>query len=203
LRSCVSLLNSLLSSIIDPGSCYLTGLVIPPAAYHEEGFYRAFNQRLESVDIALWPTTGFRKQPFEVLLSHLPIPTQLSPPTTPLDIPSSGTTASTSIIHVQNRPTEVMLGGVKMGSRFPPTSKGASYLCRARIADDFMKIIAGGVQPVNTQRASVVRTYADMKQKVGANVRIVKRSVYEALGGWVTNDGDTEFALHASTPNVV
>ena len=87
-----------------------------------------------------------------------------------------------------------------MGSKFPPRPRGASYLCRARMAQDFLNTVHIGNHPllsVSLSR-SAGSTYSEMKAVVGGSTAAVKRSARNALGGWATNDGDGEFTLSES-----
>src|SRR5579859_3627677 len=116
--TCTSLLTSYLANIIDPASCYLDAVIVSSSAYHAKGFQRAFGQRLASLNNVEWPE-GFRLQHFQCLYTTMPMPATVTP------TKSSGATASTSVIFVSGRPSEVMLGGVRMGSKFPPTCRVA------------------------------------------------------------------------------
>jgi hypothetical protein len=42
-------------------------------------------------------------------------------------------------------------------------------------------------------------TYAQLK-RAGGRMQSVKRAVREALGGWITNDGDEDFILESLLP---
>src|SRR5437773_2555681 len=101
--SCTSLLNCFLSTIIDPSSCYLDYLIIPQSFYHQRGFHRAFEERLESIPTESW-SHEWRKQPIQVLTTSYPIPPTLTPVKN-FKLKSSSVTAVTSIIHVKGRPT--------------------------------------------------------------------------------------------------
>jgi tRNA-specific adenosine deaminase 1 len=192
LVSCTSLLNSLLSSIIDPSSCYLDYLIVPQSAYHEAGFRRAFVERLKSIPHDTWPHR-FRIQPIQTLTTTYLIPPSLTPPkhVSQMAFP----TALTSVIYVKNRPTEVMLGGVRMGSQFPPNGRGASYLCRARMGQDFFHVIQRDTARVEVPLEC---TYAELKRKAGRGTEPIKHSVREGFGGWTANDSDVDFTLVAS-----
>jgi hypothetical protein len=87
-----------------------------------------------------------------------------------------------------------------MGSKFPPTLRGASYLCRARMAQDYVDVVRIGVPPLLPLQLSAI-TYAELKSTVGERTAAVKRSARDGLGGWAPNDGDGEFTLIASLPN--
>jgi hypothetical protein len=190
--SCKSLLNSFLASILDPLSCYLDALVVPLPAYHQTGFHRAFRERLIASD-TMPPESHFK--PFKFLTTEIPLPSTLR--ATQKTGPKSAT-ASTSVVHVHGRPTEAILGGVIMGSRFPPTLRGASYLCRARMAQDFIDAVRLGTPPLLSLDMSAERTYAELKWKVGEQLASVKLYARNALGGWAKNDGDGEFTLTRS-----
>jgi len=192
--SCTSLLNSLLSTIIDPATCYLEYLVVPQSAYHQVGFRRAFEERLNSItDIDIGSAHGFRVQPIRTLTTDHLIPPTLTPATAKLQ---TSVTAQTSIIYVHGRPTEVMLGGIKMGSRFPPDVRGASYLSRARIGQDFFDIICSGRWRLHWELCREC-TYRELKREAGKRTASVKLVAKEALGWWIMTDPDVEFMLVA------
>jgi hypothetical protein len=88
-----------------------------------------------------------------------------------------------------------MLGGVKMGSKFPPNPRGASYLSRARMGEDFLPLIPAQYISKIFPDESHTCTYAQLKHVVGHRNRTVKEAVIEALGGWPHNDGDGGFIL--------
>ena len=88
-----------------------------------------------------------------------------------------------------------MLGGVRMGSQFPPSSRGASYLCRARMGQDFFDFIQRDTPRLEPFSEC---TYAELKQKAAKGTEPIKRSVRESFGGWMSNDSDVDFTLVAS-----
>jgi hypothetical protein len=139
-----------------------------------------------------WPQ-GFRVQPIQTLTTSYYIPPTLMPPK-PIDLKTSAT-ALTSVIYVQGRPTEVMLGGVKMGSRFPPSPRGASCLCRARMGQDFFDFLHRETSRLLHLELTPNCTYAELKRKVGKRTEPLRRSVKEALGQWITDDSDGDFTL--------
>ena len=90
-----------------------------------------------------------------------------------------------------------------MGRKFPPNSLGASSLCRAFIAKDFLRVISEIPQFEGpTLELSENSTYSDLKRAVCKVAKPVKDSVREALGGWRTNAGDGEFTV-AGCPHSV
>ena len=88
-----------------------------------------------------------------------------------------------------------MLGGVRMGSQFPPHGRGASYLCRARMGQDFFDFIQRDTARLEM---SLECTYAELKRRVAEGREPIKRSVRESFGGWTSNDSDVDFTLVAS-----
>jgi hypothetical protein len=170
---------------VNPASCYLGYIVLPAATYHPDSFTRAFRQRLQSIPTEDWPTV-FCIHYIEALTTGVTLP-----PTLKRDS-DSGATAPASIIHIQGRPVEVILNGAKMGSKFPPEPRATSCLCRARIVKDFL-ILVRQEMPLLFSALPAECNYARLKQKVGEKKATVKRSVREALGGWVANEGDDEF----------
>ena len=197
LLSCTSLLNSLLANIVDPATCYLDYLVVPHAAYHREGFNRAFEQRIESIRNLTWPGT-FRVQPIQTLTTQLLLPSVLIPEKL-ASLKASNATAPASVIHVHGCPTEVMINGVRMGSKFPPNVRGSSPLCRARMGNDFLEILRREKSLSMDTQLPKNSTYAQLK-RLGAGMRVVKRTVQEKLGGWVTNEGDEDFVVESLLP---
>jgi len=190
------MVNSLLASVIDPTSCYLDCLIVPKPFYHRIGFTRAFDERLEPLQRMNCPN-GYRIQPLKTLTTTVNFPSTLTPPATiDNDKNTLNATAVTSITYVQGRPTEVVLGGVKMGNKFPPSRlQAASCLSRARMGLDFLKIVPQYYRPQLFPSTSGPCTYATLKDTVGRETRVVKTAIKEALGGWVDNDGD-DFELH-------
>jgi tRNA-specific adenosine deaminase 1 len=195
LKSSTSLLNSLLANIIDPSSCYLDFLVVPQSAFHQAGFHRAFEERLKPIRGVVWPG-GFSVHPIRALSTTLSIPPTLLPHVSS-DVNEFGATASSSVIYVVGRPNEAILGGIKMGSAFPPSVRGASSLCRARMAQDFFDFISRGSTRLLFLELLPKCTYAEIKRKAGNRTEPVKRSVREAFGGWETNETDSEFTIVA------
>lgn len=190
--SCTSLLNSLLSSLINPSTCYLDYLVVPRPAYHEEGFHRAFEERLDALPSLTYPP-GYRLQKFQTLTTNLVIPPTLTPPIT--SAAKTTPTASTSIIHVQGRPAETILGGVKMGSKFPPNSRGASCLSRARMAEDFVQLLYAGTSTLQSELLSET-TYGGLKRCVGKRSERFRSSVKQGLGEWACGSSlDSDFTV--------
>jgi len=189
--SCTSLLNSLLSSLISPSSCYLHYLVVPRLAYHHEGFWRAFEERLEPLQSLIFPP-GYRLHRFETLTTDLVIHPMLTAPTT--GAAKTSPTAPTTIIHVQGRPPEAILGGVKMGSKFPPNARGASCLCRARMSEDFVHLLYVGRSTLVSKFSSEV-TYAGLKRSIGKRSEQFRNSVKLGLGEWVSGHIDSEFTV--------
>lgn len=88
-----------------------------------------------------------------------------------------------------------MLGGVKMGSQFPPNSRGASYLCRSRMGQDFFDFIQLDAVRLET---SLECTYAELKRKAAKGTESIKRSVRESFGGWTSNESDIGFTIVAA-----
>jgi tRNA-specific adenosine deaminase 1 len=192
LMSCKSLLNSLLSSVIDPGTCYLDYIIVPQAAFHEAAYYRAFSQRISAVSEIKLPRC-FRVQPIRTLITNCRIPPSLTPAKANLQ---TSATAMTSIIHVPGRPAEVILGGIKMGHKFPADVRGASCLSRARIAKEFFEFICGGGgRWARFWDLSSECTYSELKRKVGQPMVSVKDSVKNVLGGWTANASEVDFTL--------
>lgn len=192
--SCTSLLNSLLSSLINPSSCYLDYLVVPRSAYHEEGFSRAFEERLIALASLTYPP-GYRLQKFQTLTTDLVIPPTLIPPTASAS--KTTPTASASIISVQGRPAETILGGVKMGSKFPPNARGASCLSRARMAEDFVRLLYDGTSTLESELSSET-TYGELKRRVGKRSERFRSSVKQGLGEWAYGGSlDSHFTVPA------
>lgn len=195
LKSATSLLNSLLANIIDPATCYLDCLILPKPAFHGAGLRRAFQQRLQTIHDCIWPG-GFHVKMFQTLTTNLPMSPTLTLPTT-LDNKNLAT-ASTSIIFVDRRPLEVILGGIKMGSPFPPSVRGASYLCRATMGQDFLNLIAreAAIRPPLKELFPKC-TYGALKEKMAVRAQPVKCAAREALGHWERNEGDDDIILVA------
>ena len=189
--SCTSLLNSLLSSLISPSSCYIDYLVVPRPAYHPEGFCRAFEERLHPLQSLIFPP-GYRLHKFETLTTDLVIHPTLTAPTA--CAAKTSPTCPTSIIHVQGRPPEAIQGGVKMGSKFPPNARDASCLCRARMAEDFVQLLYAGRSTVLSSCSSEA-TYAGLKRSIGRRSEQFKNSVKQGLGGWVSGHIDSDFTV--------
>jgi len=193
LISCTSLLNSYLSSIINPSSCYISSLITPTSSFHDIGFHRAFHQRLSLVKDHNWGH-GFSFQPFQIATTNFSIPEPLLPPKGANS--KSSASSPTSVIYVSGRSTEVLLGGVKIGSSFPPPSvRTASSLCRANMASDFIKLISRHQEWFQDLQLDELRTYGQIKGWAGKRKDIVKMSVREVLGTWRKNDGDENFTL--------
>jgi len=189
--SCTSLLNSFLSSLISPSSCYIDYLVVPRPAYHPEGFCRAFQERLRPLQSLIFPP-GYRLHKFETLTTDLVIHPTLTAPTAAAA--KTSPTCPTAIIHVQGRPPEAILGGVKMGSKFPPNARGASCLCRARMAEDFVQLLYARRSTLLSRFSSEV-TYAGLKRSIGRRSEQFKNSVKQGLGGWVSGHVDSDFTV--------
>jgi hypothetical protein len=189
--SCTSLLNLLLSSLISPLSCYLDYLVIPRSAYHAEGFRRAFKERLDPLQSLPFPPS-YRLKEFQTLTTDFVIQATVTAPTAAAA--KTTPTASTAIIHVQGRTPETTLGGVRMGSKFPPNDRGASCLCRARMAEDFVRLLYAGRTLMLSDLPSEP-TYAGLKRCVGKRSGRFKHSVKQALGEWDSGDIDSEFTV--------
>lgn len=137
----------------------------------------------------------------KTLITTIQLPSTLIPPAVSSSTPRA--TAGTSIIYVDGRQVEVLVGGVKMGRKFPPNSLGASSLCRACIAKDFFSVITKTPQFEGpTLELSANCTYSDLKRAVCKEAKPVKDTVREALGGWTTNAGDGEFTV-AGCPHSV
>jgi Adenosine-deaminase (editase) domain len=192
MKSCMSLLNSLLSTIIDPATCYLDHIIVPQQTYHADGVERAFQKRLAAIDTKNWPTS-YRKQPIKVLTTNLSIPETLLSPQP--DVRSSSTTCSSCLIHVPGRRTEVLINGVKMGSRFPPTLKGASCVCRAMIAQAFVDLAIRRISIFPFAELSPRCSYASLKEAAIGWADTVKPRVREGLGGWTSNERDNDFTV--------
>jgi tRNA-specific adenosine deaminase 1 len=202
LKSCTSLLNSLVSTLITPASCYLDYLIVPESAYHQAGFNRAFIDRLKSVQYEGWPD-GFRVQHIRTITTTLSIPPTLMSLKSSNQNQSGLTTALSSVVYVRGRPVEAILGGVKMGNQFPPGIRGASYLSRRRFAQDFIDMVSHRASCLLDWTPSSTCTYEELKEKVGGRVEPVKHSARQALGRWIQNDGDYGFSLvaHCHSPD--
>jgi hypothetical protein len=199
LKSCTSLLNTFLSNVIDPSSCYLDALVVPQQAYHEAGFHRAFEERLKSVLTTDWPPE-YRIKPPSILTTSQVLPPTLTPPK-PSELKTSAT-APASVVYVEGRPSEVLLNGVKMGSPFPPKMRGSSYLCRVRLAQDICDLISREkLKFPDSDQSAKCNTYALLKRQLGRRSELVKHSAREALGHWTTNETDGGFMLAAVRPH--
>lgn len=192
LLSCISLLNTFLATLVNPSSCYLDYMVLPSSAYHRESFDRAFKRRLKSIPTEGWPPE-FSVNYIEILTTQQILPSTLTRGKTFV------ATAPASILCVPGRPIEVMLNGVKMGSKFPPDAGAASCLCRAQFAKDFLDVVRQEM-PLLYNALPTECTYAGLKQHVGEQRGLVKQSVRQALGGWVVNNGDGEFILGNLVP---
>ena len=195
LLSCTSLLNSFLTTFVNPASCYLGYIILPSAGYNRDSFTRAFRQRLQSVPTADWPTI-FSIHYIEALTTEVTLPPSLKRGT------DSNTTAPASIIHVQRRPVEVLLNGARMGSKFPPENRSTSSLCRARFVSDFL-ILLRQEMPALFSSLPADCNYTELKRRVGEERATVKHSVTETLRGWVANGGDGEFILRDSESTAI
>jgi hypothetical protein len=135
-------------------------------------------------------------KPFQTMITETPIPPSLRPSTGP---ENTRATALTSIVMVEKRPSETILGGIKMGNAFPPKLQGASYLCRTQIAQDFLTLLATGCgNRLPLQELLPECTYAALKQVAGMQAGPVKRNARDALGRWEKNDSDREFTVAAA-----
>ena len=198
MKSCTSLLNTFLSNVIDPSSCYLDALVVLQQAYHEAGFHRAFEERLKSVPATDWPPQ-YRVQPPTTLIATQTLPPTLTPPK-PSELKTS-TTAPASVVYVDGRQSEVLLNGVKMGSSFPPNMRGSSYLCRVRMVQDISELISREkLKFPDSDHLAKCNTYALLKRQLGRRSELVKHSAREALGHWATNEDDRDFMLAVMHP---
>lgn len=82
-----------------------------------------------------------------------------------------------------------------MGSQFPPNGRGASYLCRARMGQDFFDFIQLDMARLEIPLEC---TYAELKRKAAKGTESIKRSVRESFGGWTSNESDVDFTIAAS-----
>jgi Adenosine-deaminase (editase) domain len=162
-------------------------LIVPKSAYHQAGFNRAFIERLKSIEYEAWPD-GFRVQHIRTIITTLSIPSTLTSQKFGNQNQSNTVTALPSIVYVQGRPVEVILGGVKMGSQFPPVIRGESYLSRRRIAQDFIHVVSHSGSCLLDWKLSPTCTYGELKEKVGKKAESVKHSARQALGRWIRND---------------
>jgi hypothetical protein len=62
------------------------------------------------------------------------------------------------------------------------------------MGNDFLEIVRWEKGLSKDTQLPENRTYAQLK-RLGGRMRVVKRTVHEKLGGWVTNEGDDDFVV--------
>jgi tRNA-specific adenosine deaminase 1 len=198
-------------------NAYLSGLIVPPTRYSEEGFRRAFGPYGRLASMPTWQLPAcLQFHPFETEV----LPSDFEPfPFAKIDEAQQSMKAgNVSALFLRNlhEPgtviNETILGGVKQGHRpFANDPKKPSVVCRLRLWELVRSIINSiqederipdKVKP-ELLRTRAATTYFALKgSNFNAHRRAAKEIVTQTLGKWPKNLGDDAWIVqHAATPD--
>ncbi|KAF1816352.1 hypothetical protein P152DRAFT_478906 [Eremomyces bilateralis CBS 781.70] len=193
MKQCSSVLSSITSPFIYPGSAYIHTLVIPESQYRPEACSRAFGPdgRLRPiVGDGVFLEDGYSFSPYSVQTTSHEF--EWSRRSIPTDYrPSACNTAliATATSH------EVIVGGTLQGRKqFNP--RGASKVSR-RSMWTLAATVARLLHNPMIDEAMAGPTYANLKS---SELLLGRRELLDvvkskALSGWIPNDGDEDFSL--------
>lgn len=195
LKQCTSLLSSIPSLFVDPQNAYIDTLIVPASQYSEFGYERSFSShgRLKCLEGQSW-SEGYSFRPFGVEITAIDFAfskkkaaerwTKISPSTVGAAWSRSGF-------------EETIVGGVLQG-RKQSEVRGASQTSRRQM---WMaaRNLAGelGDGHLDVQSALGKKAYADVKKCIllSARSQVTASARNEALGGWIQNQGDSDFHI--------
>ncbi|RFU32639.1 hypothetical protein B7463_g3706, partial [Scytalidium lignicola] len=190
LSQCISLLNSITSTLISPANAYIHTLVLPESQYSKTACDRAFGYsetgRMRRLNRMKW-RGGYAFKPFRVSTTSLEFKYGRRGPVVSGEklVPSNAAASWTA-----NGKEETLIGGVLQG-RKQFDVRGASRMCKRRMWRLAMEV-AGLVGVSVVERTLSGRMYRDVKEgEVLGERRRVKEDVRQsALEGWVRNGGN-------------
>ncbi|EGX95005.1 tRNA-specific adenosine deaminase [Cordyceps militaris CM01] len=196
LKQCTSLLASLPSLFVDPGSAYLDTLVLPADQYSAAACRRAFSaagrMRAVAADDEATMEGGYRFRPFAVATTTV----QFAFSRRAVRARSDDRVAASNLAAAWAPSTgdESLLGGVVQGYR-PFLPRGASRMARRSMWRECRALAARlpDWPALATQLAA--ETHGQVKQGplLAARNRVKARAREVALPGWIRNTGDDTF----------
>ncbi|OLN86135.1 tRNA-specific adenosine deaminase 1 [Colletotrichum chlorophyti] len=194
LKQCTSLLSSLTSLLIYPGTAYISCLVLPESQYSATGCERSFSEtgRMKALAGQEWKG-GYGFRPFDFRTT-----------TREFEFSKRSVQARAERIAASNLAAAWTVGGVEEGSmggvlqgRKAFDAKGASMLSRRRVWELALEIARGLEDGAVLRGALEVETYAQVKEgELLMHRRQVKEEARKkALPGWAINVGDDGFGL--------
>lgn len=175
LRQYTSVLLGPLATLINPQGFYLSSLVIPESQYNQLDLERAFRLRIgeDQYKHDHYTLQLFDHRTTDIEFVHSKRYLQSQNPNTEI-VP-----CLQSIVYIQGQQPEVILGGVRMGSK-PFTGKGQSLICRKSITTKVLELSANKIIIKDTYV-----TWKSNKQR-----KHVKNHVYKKLGNWINTQID-------------
>ena len=194
MKQCTSLLSGLTSTLVWPGSAYLSTVVLPESVHVPTAVERAFGAtgRMAAVGGTQesWSVHGYAFKPFEVKTTCREF--EFSKRSIGDGVPSN----LSALVTPQRQ--EILINGVLQG-RKQFYSKGASCASKRRLWEDLMDVArSAGVS--EHMPGLEAETYGELKGSglLEARERVKREVRMEALKGWKRNVGDEQWKIAGS-----
>ena len=198
LAQCTSLLSSLTCLLVEPSGAYVDTLVLAESQHSGAACRRAFSAagRMQHVAAASWPG-GYAFRPFAVETTAVEFAFSRAAVQARVERTApSNLAAAWSLSGFE----ETILGGVVQGRR-PFDPRGASRMSRRRMWTVARELAGRLPDSGRVSRCLGVDSYQEIKDgaSLAARRAVKAEARLVALAGWVANDGDSGFALAASS----